>query len=146
MDNDGTVGKAIRFNLKFAFFIISNTCVLAWTLSAPSVVSGIVLVIFFSLTFALYGLILGRSPVLWGGLGGAISVLAFLAVLFVLTAGDYYLQGQPADYFEDGPVTLLIYPGLYAAFYGPIGGIIGLGCGPLVRWMNRLWAVVVARY
>jgi fluoride ion exporter CrcB/FEX len=118
--------RPFRFDLKTAFVIVSNVCVVAWAIAnvGKGYYAGLVAIIVTAFVFAIFGKSQKRSSQFLGKVGG------FLGAVTV-GLGAYVLDLK--EYFKDGVLALVIYAMLILVVWGLIGAFVGWLCGGLVR-------------
>jgi hypothetical protein len=126
-----------RFDLKFLLLVMSNACVVAWGLVAITYRPNALwlVAIFASLTFALYGLIWNRRPILMGSIGGFVAMVELVLCTWLSHAIEFVSYSGADEYWEDGVVVVYV---VYIVVWGTLGAAVGFVCGSLVWISQRL--------
>ena len=140
----------MRFDLKLAWLLMSNACVLVWASMGDALIPPIIFLFFVGFTSASYAAVKRVSPLLWASIGGTIAIVLLAICVFPVRAAIYLSLSAPPDYFEDlfedgMTATFVTYPIVLAIIYAPVGLGIGFICGAIVQCIHRVVAMTWSR-
>ena len=122
--------QLFHYDLKLMFVAITNVCALAWGLADATILAFPLAIVTASVSFALYGVTIGKPPIALGALGGFAGATVLTVLFFVNHGVGYFFYTGAAEYFEDGAFTeLVIFPVLFIVVWGGIGALTGMICG-----------------
>jgi hypothetical protein len=138
--------QRIRFDLRFALFVTSITCVLVWGgADWYDPIRLLICVLLIALASAEYAIIQKTSPYVFAAISSAIGVVVLALIWFPLRAVFFQLIDGPnaefihQDFFEDGfQFPLVVAPIGLTICFAPVAAFLGFLCAGIVSSAHRV--------
>jgi hypothetical protein len=135
----------MRYDLRFAFLLMTNLCVLAWACASGEPTAFLAFGVIATVTSATYGVAKGRSPfkpaLIAGRLAG-VALALYVGPISALVYLAFHVPSVPYQvYFEDGALFDFVFvPIIGSMVYAPTRALLGLFSATVV-YLIRQFAI-----